>query len=197
MNTTEVIAGFNNGDQRAFKQLFDKFLNEIVSFGARISGNREEGKDIALYAFNKLWELRGKFKTIENIRAFLYITVRNNCLNYLKAEERKRKAQKEILYTSAYAGQESIEDHVHIKLINAHLVHCFHEEVESLSPQCKKVVRLSYEGLSNAQIATTLNTSIKTVEVQKTKGLKKLRARVREKKLLKPTLRMLFAIFFN
>lgn len=197
MNTTELIHGFNNGDQRAFKQLFDEFLSPLVYFAAKISGNKEEGEDIVLNAFNKLWSLRANFKTIENIRAFLYITVRNNCLNYLKSEERKRKAKKEILYFSEEANRhESIEEHVHIKMINAHLLYRFHEELNSLPTQCKKVVRLSYfEGYSNAQIASVLQTSINTVEVQKNKGLNKLRVSVRTKKLLKPTFIFSFIFF--
>lgn len=196
MNTTELIHGFNNGDQRAFKQLFDEFLSPLVYFAAKVSGNKQEGEDIVLNAFNKLWSLRANFKTIENVRAFLYVTVRNNCLNYLKSEERKRKARKEILYFSEEANRhESIEEDVHIKMINAHLLYRFHEEVNSLPTQCKKVVRLSYfEGYSNAQIASTLKTSINTVEVQKNKGLNKLRVSVRTKKLLKPS--FIFSFLF-
>lgn len=196
MNTTELINGFNNGDQRAFKQLFDEFLNPLIYFAAKVSGNRQEGEDIVLNSFNKLWSLRSNFKTIENIRAFLYVTVRNNCLNYLKSEERKRKARKEILYVSEEANRhECIEEHVHIKMINAHLLHRFHEELNLLPAQTKRVVDLSYfEGYSNAQIASTLNTSINTVEVQKNRALNKLRVSVRTKKLLKPS--FIFSLLF-
>jgi RNA polymerase sigma-70 factor (ECF subfamily) len=198
MNTAEIIAGFNNGDERAFKQLFDEFLGPLVYFASQITGSKQEAEDIVLNTFNKLWSMRDKFKTIENIKAFLYITVRNNCLNYLKSEKRKRKAQREIQYTSEETSHESIEDHVHVKLINAQLVHRFNEEVNALPPQCKKVVRLSYfEGYSNAQIASTLNTSLNTVEVQKTKGLKRLRMIIRTKKLLKPTLIFVLTLLFS
>jgi RNA polymerase sigma-70 factor (ECF subfamily) len=186
MEMADLIHRFNNGDEQALKLVFDEFFAPLVNFAAKITCNWEEGKDVANDAFQKLWERHANFKTKENIRAFLFITVRNSCLNYLKSEERKRKAQKEIRYTSDENTHESIEDYVHVKMSNADDLQRFNEAVEALPAQCKAVFKLICLGYSNSEIAAKLNTSINTVEVQKNRALNKLRVSVMTKQLLKP-----------
>lgn len=196
MEMADLLYRFNNGDKYAFEQLFKEFLSPLVNFASGLTSSRQEAEDIAMYALNKLWEFHAKFETKENIRAFLYITVRNNCLNYLKANDRKRKAQKEIRYTSGETTCESIENHVHVKISNNDHLHRFHKEVEALPPQCKEVFKLRCAGLNNPQIAEKLNTTIGTVEVQMSRALSILRGKVSEKKLSMPALKFIFSIFF-
>jgi len=186
METADFINRFNNGDHQVLKLVFDEYFFLLVAFAAKITGNWEEGKDVASVAFQKLWEGKANFEKKENIRAFLFITVRNSCLNYLKAEVRKRKAQKEIRYTSDENTHESIEDHVHVKMSNPDDLQRFNEAVEALPQQCKAVFRLICLGYSNSEIAAKLYTSLNTVEVQKNRALNKLRVSVMAKQLLKP-----------
>lgn len=196
MEMADLLYRFNNGDKYAFEQLFKEFLSPLVNFASGITNSRQEAEDITLDAFNKLWLKRDMFETIENVRAFLYVTVRNTCLNYLKAKDRKRKAEKEIRYTSGETSHESVEDHVHVKISNDDHLHRFNEEVEALPPQCKEVFKLRRAGLNNPQIAEKLNTTIGTVEVQMSRALYILRRKVIEKKLSMPALKFIFSIFF-
>jgi RNA polymerase sigma-19 factor, ECF subfamily len=196
MEIASLILDFSKGDQRAFKQVFDMFLSEFVYFATKITTNRHEAEDIVLDAFRKLWLKHDQFKTIENIRAFLYVTVRNNCLNYIKHEDCKRKAQNEIRYTSGTATHESIENHVHEKMSNDDHLRRFNEEVEALPDQCKEIFKLYLAGYNNAQIAEKLNITPNTVHVQKNRAMKKLRSKVIEKGLSKPTLKFIFSIFY-
>jgi RNA polymerase sigma-70 factor (family 1) len=189
------LTAFKNGNEQALKQVFDTFLDPLIFFAYKLIGNRQEAEDISLNAIYKLWERHAQFETIDNVRAFLYVCARNNCLNYLKAQQRKTAAQRELYHiTDSEASHAEVEEHVHLKMINAHLLQRLHEEVATLPAQCKNVVSLSFEGYSNSQIASKLNTTVNTVLVQKTRGLHRLKESVIKKKLLKPSFTLVIGL---
>src|SRR5438105_5864972 len=94
---TDIITGFQQGDSRAFDDLFDMFYPALCYFAERLIDNRQEGEDIVLDTFQKLYVRREHFETMPNIKAFLYITVRNTCLNYLRYRETQRKHTRELI----------------------------------------------------------------------------------------------------
>lgn len=65
--------------------------------------------------------------------------------------------------------------------------------IEDLPPKCKEIFTLSKrEGLTNIEIATHLNISVKAVEAQITKGYKIIRKSFKEK--VKAILFFLFGV---
>src|SRR5690349_24963911 len=94
---TDIIAGFHKGNSRAFDLLFDMFFPALCYFANKLIEDRQESEDIVLDTFQKLWARREHFETMPNIKAFLYITVRNTCLNYLRYRETQRKRTHEMV----------------------------------------------------------------------------------------------------
>jgi RNA polymerase sigma-70 factor (ECF subfamily) len=111
---------------------------------------------------------------MQNVKAFLYITTKNACLNFIKQSERNTKQQSELTYIHSQK-----EDHVLSHIIRAEVLREVHAAIETLPPQCRKIVRMSFvEGLKNQEIADRLNLSINTVKNHKMRAVSLLKIKL-------------------
>src|SRR5687768_3909645 len=85
----DLIIKFKEGDQRAYTRVFEEYSSRLIYFAQEFINNRPEAEDIVVGIFTKLWKIHQNFDTIENIRAFLYIAVRNKCLDYLRSVQKQ------------------------------------------------------------------------------------------------------------
>ena len=81
----DLMDDFLNGEREAFEAIFDRYYSLLYVFCMKMIDNEEISRDIIVESFTILFKRYKYFSTIKNIRAFLYITVRNKCLNYLKS----------------------------------------------------------------------------------------------------------------
>ena len=170
----EIVSGFNKGNQRSFSSIFNTYYASLCFFAERMILDKQEAEDIVEETFVKLWRLHANFETMQNIKAFLYITTKNACLNYIKQSDRTNKQQSDLQYMLAQQ-----EDHVLNSLTKAEVLREVHAAIESLPPQCRKIVRLSFlEGLKNQEIADRLNLSINTVKNQKMRAISLLKIKL-------------------
>ena len=87
----EIVSGFNKGNQRSFSSIFNTYYASLCFFAERMILDKQEAEDIVEETFVKLWRLHANFETMQNIKAFLYITTKNACLNYIKQSDRTNK----------------------------------------------------------------------------------------------------------
>jgi RNA polymerase sigma-70 factor (family 1) len=179
-----VLTGFQNGNERAFQRVLNHFYPALYNFTKKLTGDREEAKDITLHAFQKLFERCKLFETEINIKAFLYITARNRSLDFLNAQKRKQDAQKGM-------AQEMSND---ILLqyeydIMDELVDRLNKAIEGLPPESRKIFKLLfYEQMTPSEIADQLRISVQTVYTQKNRAIKALRLFLLGKSLSLPWL---------
>jgi len=82
-----VIADFQQGSYTAVKELYDQNYAELIDFASHLILNKAEAHHIVQETFIKLFLMRGHFDKEPDLKAFLYITVRNICFSYIKAEK--------------------------------------------------------------------------------------------------------------
>jgi RNA polymerase sigma-70 factor (family 1) len=167
------IIGFREGNKEAYAAIFNTFHTPIYYFIKKLVNDADEASDIAAETFIKLWKLRANFDTQQNIKAFLYITARNACLDYLRSTQRQTIKQQEYIYV---AGQEQeIITSIH-EDIKAEVYQQILEEVEKLPTQCRKIFKMAYlQNMKNAEIAEALGLTSQTVKNQKVRAIKLLR----------------------
>jgi RNA polymerase sigma-70 factor (family 1) len=167
----DTFENFQKGDEIAFRKIYNHFYPALFHFAKKLTGSREEAEDIALNTFQKLYNLRDKFNTEDNVKAFLYISVRNKGLNYLRStkhsqEKVKRFAERmadDTLLSYEYEGKEE-------------LLQTIRDAVERLPEERRKIFKmLYYEELKPAEIAEILRISVFTVYTQKSKAIETLR----------------------
>jgi len=175
MYTSEeaLIAGLQQNDRRAFTQLYDEYFTVLCYFASRIINNKEEAEDIVINTFSKFWAMRANFESAANIKAFLYIVTRNNCLDYLEYKRKQAAFQKEYAYFLDSDNEEKIE---RVK-IESELLRKIYTEIQHLPPRCKQVFTLTYfDGLKANEIAEQLNISVSTVTSQRARAIDLLRS---------------------
>lgn len=170
----EIVSEFNKGNERSFSSIFNTYYSSLCFFAEKMILDKQEAEDIVEESFVKLWRLHANFETMQNVKAFLYITTRNACINYIKQAERTSKNQSELLYVLPQK-----EDHVLAQITKAEVLREVHAAIESLPPQCRKIVRMSFvEGLKNQEIADKLNLSVNTVKNQKMRAISLLKIKL-------------------
>lgn len=166
---------FRQGDEQEFRRVFDLYYNLFYLFAYNMIKTQAEAKDIATDGFIKLWKSCSKFKSLMNIKAFLFVVTKNACLDHLRQIKKHDKACKEIWYLSE--NERQVESHVENEMIDAEMFDHLHQEIESLPERCKEVFKLLfYEGLSTGEIAAQLNMNLQTVLNQKTRAVNKLKS---------------------
>lgn len=160
-------ASFKKGDVSAFKLIFETYYQRLSHFTRSLVGDGE-AEDIVQETFVKLWERAATFDTPVAIKAFLYLTAKNACLNMIRHQR--------IIKAHENLTTEAVEGNLLFTIIRHEVIEEIRTTVNNLPESYRKVIHLSYfEGKSNQETADILNISINTVKTQKLRGFKMLR----------------------
>ena len=121
----------------------------------------------------KIWENRKDILAAEGVKFYLFTAVRNNCLTWLRREQRLPVySLAEMDVEDAWPNPGTATDDVEPVNYKAMLG----KGIDQLPPKCKEIFLLSRLGdFSNQEVADNLGISIKTVNNQLWKALKFLR----------------------
>ena len=86
----EWIAGVQEGNERAFEQMFDAFYERLCAFAAGIVGSRDEARQVVHDVFLKIWQRREEWAVRRSLKAYLYQATRNQALNYAERSDRRQ-----------------------------------------------------------------------------------------------------------
>jgi len=167
MNESEDI---NNqlveGNEKAFKEFFYIFYPGFCLFARKFINSEGVIKDIVQEAFIEYWKNRNNFISIEKVKGFLYKVIRNKCLNHLKHQKIIEKYDKQNIESESYFRDSIIEEETY------RIIHNF---IEKLPLKSRIIMQQSMEGMTNQEIADSLNISINTVKTSKLKSYRFLR----------------------
>jgi RNA polymerase sigma-70 factor (ECF subfamily) len=146
------------GDENAFRVLYESQRNRIYSFSLQILRKEELAEELVQDVFLKIWNSRAALTDIESIEAFLYTVARNLALSRLKRIAHERKILGEIKKTTPEAlTQDEVLHRDYQKLLQ--------KAIASLPEQQRKVYLMSKEdGFSRQEIADALDISPNTVK---------------------------------
>lgn len=175
-----LLQEFKRGNTHAFRVVYDMFFPSLCFFAKRLVDNDGEGEDIAADSFVKLLNRHDSFDTLPNIKAFLYITTRNACLNYLRHTQRQHSSKRELNRL-----QEKTDEHALSHMVHAEVLREVEFEIEQLPNRCREIFKLIYyERRSADDIAELLGISINTVWVQRAKAIQLIRTNLLKKGML-------------
>jgi RNA polymerase sigma-19 factor, ECF subfamily len=165
-----LLAAVSRGDHQAFDALFRAYYPSLVAFAQGMVRARALAEELSQDVMLELWRRRESLILQESLRAYLYQATRNRALNHLRHERIERTRQPETdpdASMSPAPDQEMAERDIDAAVRRA---------VAGLPPRCREVFEASrMQGLTYAEIATLLGTSVKTVEAQMGKALRILR----------------------
>lgn len=165
---------FRQGEKHAFERVFRLYYAPLVFFTVNIISDQSEGEDIVTDVFISLYNKRSSFQNEENVRAYLYVSARNRCYNYLSAKTRHGINP---LDNAGEVQDDNMLAYEH--LIRAEMLQALHDAIEGLPEVCRKIFKMSYyESLSAHEVAKKLNLANSTVYVQKMRAINMLRKKL-------------------
>jgi len=163
-----LMARVARGDERAFRELAGRHLPAMLGLARRILGSAAEAEDVAQEAMLRVWTHAPRWQPLALFRTWLSRVVLNLCL------DRKRKAAwveleaaGEIADPAPLAGEAAEAAERERLLAGA---------IAELPARQRAAIVLSYrEGMSNAEVAELLDTTVSAVETLLVRGKQNLR----------------------
>jgi RNA polymerase sigma-70 factor (ECF subfamily) len=132
----------------------------------------DEAKDVVQAVFLNFWDKRATLNITSSPKAYLFRSVYNESLNYLKKQEVLQKHHHiSASETSGIQEQKpfAFEDELYLK-------QKIETVLQELPPQCREVfIKSRAEQKKYSEIATELGIAVKTVEAHMSKALKLIR----------------------
>lgn len=176
-DTTEayLVSEFRKGKTWAFEQVFRDLYGTICYFTQDLVDDQELSKDVVSEAFIKLWSLREDFQNLRAIKAFLYITARNTAINHLRRLKMMSEHQSNLVDELT---DDDMTDALMQRIFDAEVVREVYKALDTLPAQCKRVLRLTLEGLNTDDIATAMNLSVQTVRNTRVRAIEMMKKRL-------------------
>ena len=166
-------------DKKIFENLFNEYYIGLCYLANDYVKNKETAEDIVGDVFYKLWENKEKLEINASIKSYLFKTVQNHCINYLKHKSVAEKYTKNITNETQLISDQN--NNYSNYLLAQELQDKINKAISTLPPQCQQIFKLNrFEELKYKEIAKQLSISIKTVETQMSRALKKIRNFLRE-----------------
>lgn len=195
MTEIELVAKIEEGDLQAFQQLYEEFYVSLCVYARRFTRANEIAEEVVQDVFLTLWEQQGRLTITTSLKAYLFTSVRNRCLDHLKHLQVVNRYNE--YYSNLLRDAEDLyifsQESGDAWLIAGELEKKLTDAVGLLPEQCRRIFMLSrYDGYKNQDIADNLGVTVNTVQRQISIALEKLR--VSMKKYL--SLLLFYSCFF-
>ena len=166
-----MIEGLRRKDKVVFDYIFNYYYSSLCAFSMNYLNDRNAGEDLVQDFFVSLWIESPNLQILSSLKSYLFASVKNRCLDFLKHQKVSEKYRAYILF-SAESG-DNTADHY---FAESELRQAIQKSLEKLSPRGREIFELSrLKGLSNQEISEQLKISKRTVELQVSNSLKILR----------------------
>ena len=159
--------------EKAFIEAYDTLADDIFRFCAFRLYDREKAKDVMQDTFTRTWVYVQAGNEIDNLKAFLYKTARNLCVNEaVRSTSYSLDEMQEVAgFDPADQVSETPEDIAEASALMKH--------VAELDPNDQEVLTLRYmNGLAVAEIGEILGLAPNTVSVRIHRAIKELKKRM-------------------
>lgn len=171
-----------------FKEVYVSYYSRMKRFAQQYVMWEEDAENIVQDIFFELWEQQLEFSSLTNLNGYLFLVLKNRCIDFLRRKTLEQRAANEM--------QEEYQRELKLKLTSLEVLDdklltdvdiekVIQEAIESLPERCRQIfVMNKFEGKKQKAIAQTLSISIHTVESQMSIAYKKLREALEHHPLL-------------
>ena len=155
-----ILKLLKDENKQGLKEMFDFLYSPLCLYSQKIVGRMDIAEDVVQNVFVSFWENKNYLKVKSGLSSYLYSSVRNRSLNYVRSNK--------IKTTEWLSEYESIYSELNEKgHIQEELIKKIEEAIETLPPGGRKIFKsIVIEGLSYKNAAEVHNVSINTVKSQ-------------------------------
>ena len=173
-STDTLLASFQAGNMAAFSQLYNLHINVLFNYGLKLTIDKELLKDCIHDIFVKLYTKRDELGTIDNLRSYLFISLKNKLCDELRRR----------MYMSDTAVEEvsistptDVEDDYMEEEQRKNEFSLVRRLLDQLSPRQREALTLYYiEEKKYEDICEIMNMNYQSVRNLMHRGLTKLRS---------------------
>jgi len=158
-------------DENFFESIYVEFYPGLVVFAKGYVKQISIAEDIVEDVFIKLWQSRSTIYAIRNLKLYLFVAIKNSCINHLVKQKKNNVSLIDDLDIDIEAVAASPED----CLITKERIALINAEIKKLPKKCQAIfILVKEEGLKYNEVAVLLDLSVKTIEAQMSIAFKKL-----------------------
>lgn len=180
-------------DETAFRRLFDSYYQKLFHIALYFLKSKELAEEAIADVFYILWKKRKDLPRINDLESYLYISVKNQSLQYLKRAPFLRDESAD-LYKIEWLPDATTPE---IRLLNREYAKLVQEAINSLPAKCKEVFRLAFsDKLKHKEISRLLDISEKTVQAHIAKAYHQIARYINKKYDDKNRTGRMLSVFF-
>ena len=153
-------------NQKVFKELFCEYYPLLVRYAQKYVYDVKECDDIVQNVFISFWENTHRITIETSIKAYLFKSIKNRCLNYLRDLNIRDKHN--LLYLESILSDDDA-----FECMDKETAEKIHLTLEKLPPQMREFFKLKYlQGKKYSEIAQIFKLSENTVKthIQRARG---------------------------
>ena len=192
----EILNSLKGSDRhRATELVFKRFYSDMVDYAWNLVGNKKEAEDAVMEVFVRLLKSTFHFESVNNLRAYLMVSVRNTCFTILSKEDKR--VQKQMEAAQEGTSSPDVFETLDFDLMDARILKAIFSEIDNLPNKARIVFLLrTLDASSFEEIAAKMNTTVKTVRNQYHIAVAKLRTSPLKKDLVFTSFFLILSIFF-
>lgn len=156
-----LLNQISQNNERAFRSLFDLYYQRLFHLAFYFLRSKEFAEECVSDVFFILWKRREVIREIEDVEKYLYTSVKNQALQYIRRDKTLDNEYLELYQIEAIP----VSDDPEKQLLQQEYLDLIQQAIYSLPEKCREVFRLVQQGdLKYREIASLLGISEKTVE---------------------------------
>lgn len=167
----ELVASLSQGDQAAFRKLFDHYADAIYKYALSLLKSTDAAEEIVQDVFLKIWTVRATLDPGKSFKSFVFTIARNMAFNALAKAASDENLRQSVFYSSqaeAPAADVTIRES-ECKALKKHAI-------ESLPEKRRQIFKMARKkGMTYEEISRELGISVHTVRNQMSKALETMR----------------------
>ena len=173
----ELITGLQLGNRSTFDFLFRSYYGGLCSYANAYLKSNDISEEIVQEVFVRLWEKHSKIVIHTSIRAYLYQSVFNGCMNYIKGMQSsgfKHIDLEDISIRNELMSMD-LADGEFSKMFADDVERDLESAISDLPDQCRDIFRMCRnDNLSYKEIAKQLKVSRSTVKTQMSRAMNRI-----------------------
>lgn len=166
-----ILAGLRNGNEKVLDELFARYYVKLTRYALRQLNDTMVAEEIVQDVYIYLWCNRDSISIDTSLEAYLYKSVTNKCINYIKSKIHRVNK----LTSGEDAGHDVLARTAGLEI--KELQQLIELTLKSLPEQTAMIYSFSRNaGLTHAEIAEKLDVSKKTIEYHIGSALRRMKA---------------------
>lgn len=174
---------FRNGNDDAYILIYRKYVQSLYFQGFQITRNKEIIKDCIQDVFVKLYKHRSSLGNTDNVKLYLFTSMRNQLLTILSKEKKYMDIDEDSSDVSTI-NQQNVEDILIEREDNIAISDKVNHIMSLLTDRQREAIRYRYiECLTTEEICTLMDLNYQSLQNILARSLKKIRQHYKKSSL--------------